>query len=165
MAMNLAQLSFVDAVASEGSFTAAADKCHVTQPTLSGGIRQLEEELGVRLFERTTRRVRITALGQHLLPYVREVLNAQRMLLSAKKTFMHTAQRVIRVGTSSLVNSALLGVLLEAYRHTHPLVEIVLREINLADLYRLLDGGLLDSVLCVVDAHKTRWRATPLYEE
>lgn len=165
MAMNLAQLSFVDAVASERSFTAAAEKCHVTQPTLSGGIRQLEEELGGRLFERTTRSVRITELGQHLLPYVREVLNAQRMLLSQSKTFLHPTQRLIRVGTSPLINSALLGVLLEPFRRAHPDVEIVLREMNLGDLYRMLDAGLLDYVLGVVDAHKPRWRATPLYEE
>lgn len=163
--MNLAQLSFVDAVASERSFTAAAEKCHVTQPTLSGGIRQLEEELGGRLFERTTRSVRITEFGQQLLPYVREVLNAQRMLLSQSKTCLHPAQRLIRVGTSPLINSALLGVLLEPFRRTHPDVEIVLREMNLADLYRMLDAGLLDYVLGVVDTHKGGWRATPLYGE
>ena len=96
---------------------------------------------------------------------MREVLNAQRMLLSQSKTFLHPTQRLIRVGTSPLINSALLGVLLEPFRRTHPDVKIVLREMNLADLYRMLDGGLLDYVLGVVDAHKTRWRATPLYEE
>jgi DNA-binding transcriptional LysR family regulator len=165
MNVNLAQLSFVDAVASERSFTAAADKCHVTQPTLSGGIRQLEEELGGRLFERTTRSVRITEFGQQLLPYVREVLNAQRMLVSQSKTFLHPAQRLIRVGTSPLINSALIGVLLEPFRRTNPNVEIVLREMNMTDLHRMLDAGLLDYVLGVVDVHKARWRATPLYEE
>ena len=103
--MNLAQLGFVDAVAFERSFTAAAAKCHVTQPTLSNGIRQLEEELGGRLFERTTRSVRLTELGQHLLPYVREVLNAQKMLVSQTKTFLHPMQRLIRAGTSPLMNS------------------------------------------------------------
>lgn len=163
--VNLAQLSFVDAVASEHSFTAAAAKCHVTQPTLSNGIRQLEEELGGRLFERTTRSVRLTELGQHLLPYVREVLNAQKMLLSQTKTFLHPTQHLIRVGTSPLMNSALLGVMLDPFRRAHADVDIVLREMNMADLYRMLDAGLLDYVLGVVDAHKARWRATPLYEE
>jgi len=163
--MNLAQLTFVDAVASGRSFTGAANRCHVTQPTLSNGIRQLEEELGGRLFDRTTRTVRLTELGEHLLPYVREVLNAQQMLLSETNRFLHPARRLIRVGTSPLINTALLGVMLEPFRRAYPDMDIVLREMNMADLYRMLDAGLLDYVFGVVDAHKERWRATPLYQE
>src|SRR4051812_21638790 len=56
---------------------------------VSNGIRQLEEELGARLFDRTTRTVRLTELGEHLLPYVREVLNAQQMLLSETNRVLH----------------------------------------------------------------------------
>ncbi len=63
------------------------------------------------------------------------------------------------------MNSALLGVMLEPFRRAHADVDIVLREMNMADLYRMLDAGLLDYVLGVVDAHKARWRATSLYEE
>jgi LysR family hydrogen peroxide-inducible transcriptional activator len=163
--VNLAQLSFVDAVASEGSFTLAAAQCHVTQPTLSNGIRQLEEELGGRLFERTTRSVRLTDLGQQLLPYVREVLNAQKMLLSQTQALLHPAQQLIRVGTSPLISSTLLGLMLEPFRRAHGEVDIVLREMNMTDLYRMLEAGLLDYTLGVVDAHKARWRAAPLYEE
>jgi DNA-binding transcriptional LysR family regulator len=163
--MNLAQLRFVDAVASERSFTAAASRCHVTQPTLSSGIRQLEEELGGRLFDRTTRSVRLTELGEHLVPYVREVLNAQQMLLSETNNFLHPARRLIRIGTSPLINTRLLGVMLEPFRRGHPDIEIVLREMNMADLYRMLDAGLLDYVFGVVDDHKGRWRAAPLYQE
>ncbi len=163
--MNLAQLAFVDAVASERSFTAAAEKCHVTQPTLSNGIRKLEDELGGRLFDRTTRSVRLTDLGQHLLPYIREVLNAQRMLLGETSRFLRPARRLIRVGTSPLMNTALLGLMLEPFRRAHAEVEIVLREMNMADLYRMLDAGLLDYVFGVVDSHKGRWSSTPLYQE
>src|SRR5215831_19378387 len=73
--MNLSQLEFAAAVGEKKSFTAAARACHVTQPTLSNGIAQLEEELGGRLFVRTTRSVALTPLGNHLVPYIKEVLN------------------------------------------------------------------------------------------
>jgi DNA-binding transcriptional LysR family regulator len=163
--MNIAQLSFVDAVASECSFTAAASICHVTQPTLSNGIRQFEEELGGRLFDRTTRTVRLTELGQHLLPYVREVLNAQKMLVAETARFLYPTQHLIRIGTSPLINTALLGVMLEPFRRAHSNIDLVLREMNMGDLYRMLDAGLLDYVFGVADTHKGRWRSAPLYHE
>lgn len=64
--MNLSQLRFAQAVAELQSFSRAAEHCHVTQPSLSNGIAQLENELGGKLFERTTRSVHLTPFGKHL---------------------------------------------------------------------------------------------------
>ncbi|MBM3647311.1 MAG: LysR family transcriptional regulator, partial [Alphaproteobacteria bacterium] len=68
--MNLSFIRYFLAVADSGSFTAAAERCHVTQPTLSAGIARLEEEVGTRLFERG-RRSELSAAGQRLLPHAR----------------------------------------------------------------------------------------------
>jgi LysR family transcriptional regulator, hydrogen peroxide-inducible genes activator len=90
--MNLSQLRFASAVASTGSFTAAAAACCVTQPTLSNGIAQLEAELGERLFLRTTRKVALTPFGVHVLPYVDQVLAAQASLVQqTRPTFAPTS--------------------------------------------------------------------------
>jgi DNA-binding transcriptional LysR family regulator len=86
--MNLSQLRFAHAVATHGSFTGAAEACFVTQPTLSNGIAQFEEELGAPLFARTTRKVDLTPFGTHLMPYIAEVLNAQRNVLTQAKAFL-----------------------------------------------------------------------------
>jgi DNA-binding transcriptional LysR family regulator len=76
--MNLQQLRYVQALAEERSFlaAAAAARCEVTQPALSHGIARLEVRLGKRIFERTTRSVSLTAYGKLILPSIIDALNA-----------------------------------------------------------------------------------------
>jgi aminoethylphosphonate catabolism LysR family transcriptional regulator len=86
--MNHAQLRAFHAVASEGSFTRAAETLHVTQPTLSGQVKALEERYGVKLFDRRGRRVYPTELGQTLLDLTRRLFSleaeAEQILGAAK---------------------------------------------------------------------------------
>ena len=163
--MNLNQLLFANAVASTRSFTAAAAKCCVTQPTLSNGIAQLENELGERLFVRTTRKVTLTPFGVHVLPYIDEVLSAQASLIHQTQAFLSPDKRLIRIGTSPLVSANLLRLMVEPFRQRNPDVDVVLRERNMTDLYGMLDDGLLDFVFGVADVHKGPRSATLLYEE
>lgn len=163
--MNLSQLRFASAVASTGSFTAAAAQCCVTQPTLSNGLAQLESELGERLFVRTTRKVALTPFGAHVLPYIDEVLGAQAGLVHQTQVFLSPNKRLIRIGTSPLISANLLRLMIEPFRQRYPDVDVVLREMNMTDLYRMLDDGLLDFVFGVADVHKGPLIATFLYEE
>ena len=163
--MNLSQLRFASAVASTTSFTAAAAQCCVTQPTLSNGIAQLENEWGERLFVRTTRQVALTPFGAHVLPYINEVLSAQTSLVHQTQAFLKPDKRLIRIGTSPLVSAKLLGLMIEPFRQRNPDVDVVLREMNMTDLYRMLDDGLLDFVFGVANVHKAAWATTFLYEE
>ncbi len=163
--MNLSQLRFASTVAETASFTAAAERCCVTQPTLSNGIAQLEQELGGRLFLRTTRTVALTPFGVHMVPYINEVLAAQTALVQQTEAYLRPGTRLIRIGTSPLVSAKLLALMVEPFRTQHPAMEVVLREMNMADLYRMLDEGLLDFVFGVANTHKGNWSATPLYVE
>lgn len=163
--MNLSQLRFASAVASTGSFTSAAAQCCVTQPTLSNGIAQLEEELGARLFVRTTRKVAPTPFGNHVLPYIAQVLGAQAVLVHQTQVFLRPDKRLIRIGTSPLVSANLLNLMMEPFRRQNPDVDVVLREMNMQDLHRMLDEGLLDFVFGVAGAYKGPWVSTFLYDE
>jgi LysR family hydrogen peroxide-inducible transcriptional activator len=163
--MNLNQLRFANAVASTGSFTAAASSCCVTQPTLSNGVAQLETELGGRLFVRTTRKVTLTPFGSHVLPYFTEVLRAQATLELQAKAFLHPDKHIIRIGTSPLIRANLLSLMIEPFRVRHPGVDVVLREMNMNDLTRMLGDGLLDFVIGVISHRKGPWANTPLYQE
>lgn len=163
--MNLSQLRFANAVASTGSFTSAAEECCVTQPTLSNGIARLEDELGARLFVRTTRKVALTPFGVHVLPYIIEVLSAQSSLVQQTQVFLNPDKRLIRIGTSPLVSANLLGLMIEPFRLRNPDVDVVLREMNMIDLYRMLDEGLLDFVFGISNVQKGPWVTTFLYEE
>jgi LysR family hydrogen peroxide-inducible transcriptional activator len=163
--MNLSQLRFAHALAAKGSFTAAAAECFVTQPTLSNGIAQLEGELGERLFARTTRKVTLTPFGAHLMPCIADVLRAQDTLALQARAFLEPAKRLIRIGTSPLVSARLLGLMIEPFRRQNSGVDIVLREMNMADLYRMLGDGQLDFVFGVAGVHRGPWATTYLYRE
>ena len=76
--MNLVFIRYFLAVSDTGNFTTAAERCHVTQPTLSAGVARLEEEIGARLFDRG-RRSGLTAAGQRLLPHARAMVEAWRL--------------------------------------------------------------------------------------
>jgi DNA-binding transcriptional LysR family regulator len=163
--MNLSQLRFANALATTGSFTGAAAACFVTQPTLSNGIAQLESELGARLFVRTTRKVALTPFGVHLLPGIAEVLKAQASLTLQARAFLKPAKRLIRIGTSPLISTHLLGLMIEPFKRQNFNVDIVLREMNNADLFRMLGDGQLDFVFGVADVHKGPWARVQLYRE
>ncbi len=163
--MNLSQLRFASALADTGSFTAAAAACFVTQPTLSNGIAQLESELGERLFVRTTRKVALTPFGTHLLPCIAEVLTAQRTLTLQAKAFLKPETRLVRIGVSPLISARLLGLIIEPFKRQNRDADVVLREMNMADLYRMLDDGQLDFVFGAANFKKGPWLTTPLYRE
>jgi DNA-binding transcriptional LysR family regulator len=163
--MNLNQLRYVQAVAETGSFTLAAEQCYVTQPTLSNGIAQLEEEFEERLFARTTRTVVPTPFGEHILPFIDKVLGAQVELVHEARNFVHPSRTVVRIGTSPLLQENWLVPMLEKFRKTHPDMEIILHEQNMAELYRMLDEGLLDLMVGVADAPKPSWNRAFLYRE
>lgn len=121
--------------------------------------------MGARLFVRTTRKVELTPFGVHVLPYIAEVLNAHAVLVSQAKSFLHPAQRLIRIGTSPLLNASMLGPIFEPFRRDNLDVDIVLREMNMADLHHMLDRGLLDYVFGVAGIRKKRWCTAFLYDE
>lgn len=163
--MNFNQLRFATALASTRSFTLAAKDCCVTQPTLSNGITQLEAELGERLFVRTTRQVTLSTFGTHVLPYIIDILNAQSAMVFQTKTFLFPDKKLIRIGTSPLVSANLFGLMIEPFRLQYPDVDIVLREMNMKDLYRMLDEGLLDFVFGVANINKGSMITSFLYDE
>lgn len=118
------QLSYVVAVADEGTFTAAAESCHVTQPTLSQGIASLERELGVDLFHRLPRGVTPTAAGTAILGPAREATAALRAAREAV-----AAVRGVIAGTLDLVTLPTLAAaptagVVGSFRRAHPGVTV-----------------------------------------
>ena len=96
--MNLVFIRYFLAVADTGNFTTAAERCHVTQPTLSAGVARLEEEIGGRLFDRG-RRSGLTAAGQRLLPHARAMVEAWRLARAELRSSRRT--RLVRVALAS----------------------------------------------------------------
>jgi DNA-binding transcriptional LysR family regulator len=98
--MNLTFIRYFLAVTETGNFTEAAERCHVTQPTLSAGIARLEEEIGARLFDRG-RRSGLSAAGQRLLPHARAMIEAWRLARAEQRSSRRT--RLLRIAIASTV--------------------------------------------------------------
>lgn len=145
--MNLNQLRFARAVAESGSFSKAAEACFVTQPSLSNAIVQLEDELGGRLFSRTTRSVSISPFGRHMLPLIEAVLEAQQELKRSAEAYHNPKHELIRVGLSPLIDVQLVERLLAPFREARPGVEIFYKQCFLADMEERIAQGTVDVAL------------------
>lgn len=166
--MNLNQLRFVVAVANSMSFSQAAKTCCVTQPTLSNGIAQLEDELGARLFDRTTRSVRLTPFGEHVLPAVSEVLDAQAELERGAQAYLDPALKMIRIGQSPLIDASLLATVLEPFKREYADVDIFFKECYLDDLDERIAEETIDFGLRPVLSGRpknTRQKHHPFYND
>jgi DNA-binding transcriptional LysR family regulator len=146
--MNLNQLKYAQAVAETSSFSRASEKSFVTQPSLSNAIAQLEEELGGRLFFRTTHNVSVTPFGERMLPLVTAVLDAQQTLEKTAKSLTAPAKKLVRIGFCPLVNLQLLASVLEPFKLANRDVEIVMKECLVDDLRERLAAGKVDVPLC-----------------
>src|SRR5512143_1521634 len=126
--MNLRHLEFVLAAARERSFSHAAKRCHVTQPTLSSGIALLEEAFGGQIFVRTTRKVELSAFGQQLLPLIETVVRARTELESGIRSFHDPSHKVARIGLSLLVDTRRVSDVLQPFLTDHSGVETFFKE-------------------------------------
>lgn len=163
--MTLRQLQFARAVAECRSFSRAAKACHATQPTLSNAISQLEEDLGGRLFTRTTRKVELTPFGAYLLPFLNAVLDARGELEKAAEAFHHPVHKLLRIGFSPLVDGKLLNRVLEPYRQRHPDISIFFKECLLDDLSERLANGTIDIAIVPETGEETPFERFSFYSD
>jgi len=159
--MELRHLRGFLAVARHGHFTRAAGELGLAQPALSQQIAQLEEELGVKVFERSRRGARLTAAGQSLVrraeQIFREVDEARR---EAGRYARLDHGRVV-IGTISSIAVLRLPALLARFRVRHPGVEVEVREGNVARLLELLGSGALDVAVVHTGSLRTGRVAPP----
>lgn len=124
--VNLAFVRYFLAVVETSSFTAAAERCHVTQPTLSAGIARLEEELGARLFDRG-RRTGLTVAGQHLLPHALAMIEAWRAARAEQRGSRRS--RLVRIAIASTMPIITMLTWLSAV-HSHGGLEFEISEVR-----------------------------------
>ncbi|WPC06212.1 LysR family transcriptional regulator [Pseudomonas benzenivorans] len=142
--MELRHLRCFIAVAEELHFARAAARLHIEQSPLSRIIKELEYRLGVQLFERTTRRTRLTWAGQVLLEEARRIMAVVDQAKASVKSAAAGYRGRIRVGLSDGIPQARLATLLAQCREEEPEVEICLAEVIFGELVRGLNDDLFD---------------------
>ncbi len=143
--MELRHLRYFVAVAEELNFRRAAERLRLAQPALSAQVKNLEEELGVRLFDRTTRSVELTATGQVFLKEARGILvaatNAEQLVRRAEHGLVGT----LRVGVITPAMGPLLAKVLRTYHQKYPGVQLSLSALTSTEQLRRLREGELDA--------------------
>lgn len=145
--MELRQLEYFVAVAEEANFTRGAQRVRVAQPGVSAQIRRLERELGYPLFDRSGRTIRLTPVGEAVLPYARAALAATGGARDAVAEMAGLVRGRVAVGMIVACSTPAMFELLAAYHTAYPAVEMTLSEANSDQLVRQVRDGTLDLAL------------------
>lgn len=145
--IKIRDLEYLDAIEKYRHFGKAAQACHVSQPTLSGQLMKLEEQLGVSLIERHPRNIMLTPAGEQLLVKARRVLFAARDLELTAKSLGDPLAGEFHLGLIPTLAPYLLPVIMPGLVDKLPNLQFYLHEHKTSDLLRLLDSGTLDALV------------------
>lgn len=139
--MNLHHLRVFLAVAECGGIGAGAARLHISQPAVTREIRELEASLGIALFDRHPRGVRLTEGGQRLLQYAQRIFTLEQAAERDLRGFANLSQGELHLGASATLGSYLLPPLLNRFRARHPQVFVSLQISNTGEVTQQLDDG------------------------
>jgi len=142
-------IAFTLAVSGERSFSRAAEKYYISQPTLSKSVRKVEQELGIAIFDRSTIPLKLTPDGESVIAYFQKIQELQQDLQDFSEQRRRTGGSVLRVGATSFFCTYLLPPIVTDYQQAHPEQTVKLIESNDHDLYEYLQAGAVDIALAV----------------
>ncbi len=163
--MLLRNLRYFTALAREGHFARAAKACAITQPTLSAGIKQLEEELGLLLVRRGQRFEGLTAEGERVLGWARRILADTESLEQEASELREGLVGRLRIGAIP-VTLPMMDLITRPFTQSHPGVSVSIISLTSIDIQRGIDDFSLDAGITYLDNEPlTHVRAIPLYRE
>ena len=163
--LSLRQLRAFWLVSQEGSMTRAAKRMHLTISALSMLVRALEDELGVRLFERTTRRVELTEAGRQFLPTARDVFFALDSGLQTLQESRRRKSERLAVVTSPLLAASVVPSVIAQFREEFPNVTVTLQDAPVDQVVPTVREGKADFGVCTSDLATTDLIAQVLYKD
>lgn len=163
--MTLTELRYVVALAQERHFGRAAQKCFVTQPTLSLALAKLEDELGVRLFERNKNEVLVTPMGAEIVDQARRVLDEVGKIPLLAKGSQDQLSGALRLGVIPTIGPYLLPELVPLLRKSAPNMPLMIEENFTANLVPMLRDGDIDAAIIALPFLVTGVKTRTLYEE
>ena len=162
--MNTRQLQYVITVAEERSFSAAAEKLMISQPSLSQYIQKLEDELGSPLFERSVP-IKLTYAGELYLNMARNVLAQEAELQERIAGMGKGVTGILKVGTGYLNSVTLLPRLIAEFRTHYPNVQVEVFEDTESELKSIADEGKLDLIIATSHFSVAAYEMVELYKE
>lgn len=163
--MNIRDLEYLVALAEHKHFRRAADTCHVSQPTLSGQIRKLEDELGIILLERTSRKVLFTQSGLLLVEQARKILREVKLLKEMASNQGKDMTGPLHIGVIPTVGPYLLPYIIPTLKNEFPELELYLYEGQTHQLLDQLETGQLDCAILAQVKETEAFIEVPMYRE
>lgn len=153
------------AVAEAGSFTNAAQRLSLTQSTLTATIRQLEEAVGVRMFDRTTRKVAMTPEGERFKPEAERLLTQFSSALSDLQAFSEGRQGHVHIAAAASIIEFFLTDAIKIFRESYPLITFSIRDAGAEFVERLVSRGEIDFAITSPHRGLEDLSYTPLLED
>jgi LysR family hydrogen peroxide-inducible transcriptional activator len=163
--MTLTELKYIVAVARERHFGKAAEACYVSQPTLSVAVKKLEEELDVKLFERSANEVSVTALGETIVRQAQSVLEQAAAIKEIAKRGKNPLAGALTLGVIYTISPYLLPALVRQVIEHTPEMPLMLQENFTVKLLEMLRTGEIDCAILAEPFPDAGLALAPLYDE
>ena len=163
--MTLTELKYIVAVAREKHFGRAAEACFVSQPTLSVAVKKLEEELDVKIFERSSGEIGVTALGAEIVRQAQSVLEQAAEIKEIAKRGKDPLAGPLRLGVIYTIGPYLLPQLVRQVIQTTPQMPLMLQENFTVKLLEMLRMGEIDCAILAEPFPDSGLAVVPLYDE
>ena len=163
--LTLKQLRYFDVVARAGHFGRAAAICSISQPAISVQIKEMEQTLGIALFERGARVVRLTAAGEDLIQRVRSILGAVEELSDVARASGGQALTRLRLGIIPTIAPYLLPAIMGVLGAQHPNLDLHVRETLTPKLLNELSDGKIDAAILALPTSEPSLQETLLFDE
>lgn len=165
MNITLKQLKYFEAVAAQGHFGRAAETVGISQPALSMQIKELEEILGVALFERGARHVRLTQFGEDFAPRARDILRAVDEVGDLARMAKNDMSGTLRLGVIPTIAPYLLPAFIGHLTQDHPSLDINVRETLTPKLIEELTAGQIDAAIVALPVSEPSLEEVAVFEE
>jgi LysR family transcriptional regulator, hydrogen peroxide-inducible genes activator len=163
--MTLTELKYIVAVAEAKHFGRAAERCFVSQPSLSAAVKHLEHELGVQIFERGKNEVLVTAIGTQVIAQANRVLEDAARVKTIVQQGNNPLDGPLRLGVIHTIAPYLLPELVAAMRELAPKMPLDIEENMTANLDRMLADGSIDVAILALPFQASGVEILPLYDE
>ena len=163
--MTITQLQYVLAVAEHKNFTLAAEKCFVTQPTLSMQIQKIEEELNILIFDRSKKPIQLTDIGKKIVEQAKNIINEAgkiKDIVEYQKGFIGGE---FKLGIIPTVMPTLLPMFLNNFIKKYPKIKLIIEELNTDEIITRLKNGHLDAAIAATPLEDEKIKEIVLYYE
>lgn len=163
--MTLQQLEYIVALDEYRHYVTAAEHCFVSQPNLTMQIKKLEEEIGVRIFDRDKKPLEPTEIGKEVLMRARQILRESRRLIEFVNHEKESMEGEFKVGIIPTLAPYLLPMFLPSFMRENPKVHLKIQELQTDQIITQLEHGIIDVGFLVTPLHRNSIREIPLFYE